>query len=66
MKNFCQDLRELATEIISYEKKEMMPLTAEEKKMHNEQKVCYIRKKVFKLVMTIKNIIKYEIIVIIL
>ena len=48
MKNFCQDLREHATEIISSEKKEMMSLTAEEKKMHNEQKVCYIRKKIFK------------------
>ena len=48
MKNFCLDLREHATEITSYEKKGMIPLTAEEKKMHNEQKVCYICEKIFK------------------
>ena len=47
MKNFCLDLREHATEIINYEKKEMIPLTKEEKKMHNDQKVCYICKKKF-------------------
>ena len=48
MKNFCLDLREHATEIISYKKNEMIPLTEEEKKMHNEQKVCYICKKIFR------------------
>ena len=47
MKNFCQDLREHATKIINYEKKEMIPLTKEEKNMHNEQKVCCICKKRF-------------------
>ena len=30
MKNFCLDLREYATKIINYEKKEMVPLTKEE------------------------------------
>ena len=38
MKNFCLDLREHAIKIIDYEKKEMIPLTEEEKKMHNQQK----------------------------
>ena len=47
MKNFCLDLREQATEIINYEKKEMIPLTKEEKKMHRIQKKCYICKKRF-------------------
>ena len=47
MKNFCLDLREHETKIINYEKKELMPLTKEEKKMHNEQKVSYICKKRF-------------------
>ena len=47
MKNFCLDLREHATKIISYEKKEMIPLTEEERKMHRKQKVCYICKKEF-------------------
>ena len=44
---FCLDLREHATKIINYEKKEMMPLTKEEKKMHRRQKKCYIWKKKF-------------------
>ena len=30
MKNFCLDLREHATKIINYERKEMVPLTKEE------------------------------------
>ena len=47
MKNFCLDLREHATKIINYEKKEMIPLTKKEEKKHNKQKVCYICKKRF-------------------
>ena len=47
IKNFCLDLREHATKIIDYEKKEMIPLTEEEKKIHNEQKVCSMSKKRF-------------------
>ena len=41
------DLREHATKIINYEKKEMIPLTKKEEKKHNKQKVCYICKKGF-------------------
>ena len=47
MKNFCLDLREHEIKIINYEKKEMIPLTRKEKKMHNKQKYCYIYKKRF-------------------
>ena len=47
MRNFCLDLREHATKIINYEKKEMIPLTKKEEKKHNKQKVCYICKKRF-------------------
>ena len=47
MKNFCLDLKEHATKIIDYEKKEMIPLTKKEAKMHNKQKICYIFKKRF-------------------
>ena len=36
MKNFCLDLKEHATKIINHEKKEMIPLTKEEKKIHRE------------------------------
>ena len=45
MKIFCLDLREHATKIINYEKKEMIPLAKKEKKMHHKQKVCHICKK---------------------
>ena len=31
MENFCLDLREHVTKLINYEKKEMIPLTKEEK-----------------------------------
>ena len=47
MKKFCVDLREHATKIINYEKKERMPLTKKGEKNHNKQKVCYICKKEF-------------------
>ena len=33
MKSFCLDLREHTTKIINYEKKEMIPLTKEEKRV---------------------------------
>ena len=44
MKNFCLDLREHATKIINYEKKETIPLTKEEKRSHRTSRRCYIRK----------------------
>ena len=44
---FCKDLREQATKIINYEKKEMIPLTNEEKESYKNQKVCYICEKEF-------------------
>ena len=47
MKNFCEDLKEHATKIINYEKKEMIPLTYEENEFYKKQKVCYICKKEF-------------------
>ena len=52
------DFRENATKIINHEKKEMIPLTKEEKKMHNEQKVCYICKKRFSTDDDKKNTLK--------
>ena len=58
MKNFCLDLREHATKIIDYEKKEMIPLTKKKEKKYNKQKVCYICKKNLVLMIAIKNIIK--------
>ena len=43
--NFCLDLRERATKIINYEKKEMIPLTKkEEKSMISKKFLIYVRK----------------------
>ena len=47
MKKCCKDLREHATKIINYEKKDMISLTTKEEKHHNKQKVCYVCKKEF-------------------
>ena len=47
IEKFRKDLREHATRIINYIKKEMIPLTDEENKFYKEQKVCYICKKEF-------------------
>ena len=38
----CKDLRENALKIIDYEKKEIIPLTDEENKSYEKQKVCFI------------------------
>ena len=48
MKNFCLHLIEHATKTINYEKKEMIPLTKEEKDWHNKQNVCDICERLFK------------------
>ena len=47
MKKFCLNLREHATKMINYEKKEMIPLTKKEEKNHNKQKFCHICRKEF-------------------
>ena len=47
MTKSCKDLREHATKIINYEKKDMIPLTKKEEENYNNQKVCYICKKEF-------------------
>ena len=45
MERFCKNLKEHTTKIINYEKKEMIPLTSEERKLHRKQKKCHICKK---------------------
>ena len=47
MKNFCLDLRENAAKTINYEKKEMIPLTKEEKIAYRIQRKCHVCKKKF-------------------
>ena len=47
MKMFCKDLKDQALKIINYEKKEMIPLTDEEKESYENQKICHICRKEF-------------------
>ena len=54
MERFCKNLKEHAAKKINYEKKEMILLTDEENKSYEKQKVCYICKKKFVLIMTMK------------
>ena len=42
MKILCKDLKDQAMKIINYKKKEMIPLTNEEKETHENQTICYI------------------------
>ena len=69
MEKFCKDLKEDATKIINYERKEMIPLTDEENQSYKKQKVCLYARKYLVLIIIItiiKNIIKSEMIIIIL
>ena len=45
IEKFCKDLKEIGTEIINFEEKEMIPLTNKEIKSYEKQKVCHICKK---------------------
>ena len=47
IEKFCKDLKEIRTEIINFEEKEMIPLTKKEIKSSEKQKVCDICKKEF-------------------
>ena len=42
MKMFCKDLKDQATKIINYEKKEMISLTDAQKETYENQKICHI------------------------
>ena len=45
MKRFCKDLKDHATKIIDFKKKNMIPLTKEEDDDYNKENICYICKK---------------------
>ena len=56
MKKFCKSSKEHAKNIISFEKKEMLPLTKELLKSHQDPKVCYIwGKRIWKKLSKSKN-----------
>ena len=44
IKRFCNDLKELATEIINHKEKEMTTLTSDEISLYESKKVCHICK----------------------
>ena len=44
IKKFCNDLTELATEMIDYKEKEIIPSTDKEINLYERQKVCHICK----------------------
>ena len=47
IEKFSKDLKEIGTEIINFEEKEMIALTNKEIKSYEKQKVCHICKKEF-------------------
>ena len=47
MRRFCKDLKEHAIKIIDFKKKDMIPLTKEEKDNYNKENICHICKKEF-------------------
>ena len=55
MKKFCEALKDRATKIIIYEKKEMIPLTKKEEKKHNKKSLVIYAKKNLVLMITKKN-----------
>ena len=65
MKKFCKDLREHATKLINYEKKDMIPLTKKKRNtIISEKFVTYAQKNLIQII-SIKNTIKQKVIVII-
>ena len=46
-KKFCSELKELGTKVVSYEQKEMKPLTSDAAALYQSQKQCYICGKTF-------------------
>ena len=47
IKQFCNDLNELVTEIINYKEEEMTTLTSNEVTLYESQKVCHICNRAF-------------------
>ena len=47
METFSMELRNIFNKLINYEQKTMLPLTDNEKVLHDNQKVCFLREKEF-------------------
>ena len=66
MKKFCESLREHTKNLIDFEKRNMIPLTKEELKLHHDAKNCYIcRKRIFQELTKNRGYQKLQIIAII-
>ena len=68
MEKICKDLREHVMRTVKYEKKEITPLTDEEDNskriMKSKKFATYVKKNLILMMMTIKSIIRSEIIII--
>ena len=61
MKKFCTFLREHATNVINFEKRNMLPLTKEGLKAHQDPKACHIcGKRILKTFADDKNYQKFR------
>ena len=59
IKKFCSELKELGTEIVNYEQKEMTPLTDDENRYYEEQKNAAFVKKRFVIIRIKKEDLNY-------
>ena len=57
IEKLCKKRKECAVKIINYEKKEMIPLTKEEKKFNKKQQACYICEEKFCLYKVMKVVL---------
>ena len=55
MEKFSKDLKNLANKVISHEQKEMIPLTNNEKKLYEKQKVIIHSKNSFAQIKNMKK-----------
>ena len=61
MKRFCKDLMDHAIKIIDFKKKDMIPLTKEEKDNYNKENICHICKKEFNNDTTESSSLEYKV-----
>ena len=58
MKKFCTSLREHATNVVNFEKKNMLPLTEKELKLHQDVTMLHLWKKILKKIFLVIKIIE--------
>ena len=58
MKKFCTSLREHATNVINFEKKNMLPLTEKELELHQDVTMLHLWKQILKKIFLVIKIIE--------